>query len=110
MSIKGRKPTVKEQAYMDKVREFGCIVCYLTAGVRKNCEIHHIEGKTKPNCHFLVLGLCFEHHRAGRRFRPISRHPYKRRFTDAYGTEYDLLKKQNELLEQIDESDSYLPF
>ena len=39
---------------------------------------------------------------------PISRHPYKKRFVEAYGTEQELLKQVEELL-QIDYADT-LPF
>lgn len=108
--MKGRNPTRAEQEHMDKVRELGCIVCYLKFGQRKNCEIHHIEGKTKEGAHFKVLPLCFEHHRMGSDKEPISRHPYKKRFIEAYGTEQYLLEEVNKQLESIANSDTYLPF
>jgi len=106
--MKGRNPTVAEKKHMDSVRELGCIVCRLQGKGIRPCEIHHIEGKTKPNAHFLVLPLCFEHHRMGSDKEPISRHPYKKRFVEAYGTEQELLKQVEELL-QIDYADT-LPF
>jgi hypothetical protein len=46
-----------------------------------------------PNCHFDILPLCFEHHRKGNKDEPISRHPYKKRFVNAYGTEEELLQQ-----------------
>ena len=99
MSIKGRKPTKKEAEHMDKVSQLGCIVCRNTNGFITPAEIHHIEGKTKADSHFKVLPLCFGHHREGGRFRPfISRHPYKKRFEEAYGTEEELLEQVNEML------------
>jgi|TARA_R110001592_G_scaffold28662_3_gene104879 hypothetical protein len=89
--MKGRNPTAKEKKHMDKVSQLGCIVC-LKHGLGYNpCEIHHINGKTKPNAHFEVIGLCFEHHRKGGDKEPISRHPYKNRFIAAYGTEEELM-------------------
>jgi hypothetical protein len=100
MSIKGRKPTKKEAEHMDKVSQLGCIVCRNTNGCITPAEIHHIEGKTKVDSHFKVLPLCFDHHRKGNRFRPISRHPYKRRFEEAYGKEEKLLEQVNRLLNE----------
>ena len=108
--MKGRNPTKAEQKHMDRVRELGCIVCYLHFGIRKNCEIHHVKGKTKEGAHYKVLPLCFEHHRMGSDKEPISRHPYKKRFEQAYGSEQELLQKVDELLENISTSDTYLPF
>ena len=89
--MKGRTPTAKEKRHMSRVSDLGCIVC-LRNGVGYNpCEIHHINGKTKPDAHFQVIGLCFEHHRKGGDQEPISRHPYKARFINAYGSEEVLL-------------------
>lgn len=107
--MKGRTPTKAEKEHMDAVREIGCIVCRRLGRGRRPCEIHHIEGKTKPDTHFKVLPLCFEHHRMGSDKEPISRHPYKARFVKAYGTEYELLKAVQDILD----SDQYyddLPF
>ena len=63
-------------------------------------EIHHTQGKTKPDAHLMVLPLCFEHHRKGGDKEPISRHPYKKRFEKAYGTEDELLRQVEELIEE----------
>jgi len=91
--VKGRNPTAKEKQHMDRVSQLGCIVC-LKQGLGYNpCEIHHINGKTKPHAHFEVIGLCYEHHRKGGDVEPISRHPYKKRFIAAYGTEEELLRE-----------------
>lgn len=97
MGLKGRQPNKAESKHMSEVAELGCIVC------RKNgfitpAEIHHTQGKTKPNSHFMVLPLCFEHHRRGGDREPISRHPYKKRFEDAYGNEEELLAEVELLL------------
>ncbi len=105
--MKGRSPTSKEKEHMAKVRELGCIVCRKKGFYYVPSEIHHIEGKTKEGAHFLVLPLCFEHHRRGGDKEPISRHPYKRKFVEAYGSEYELLEEVNSLIvEDID----HLPF
>ena len=108
MALKGRPPNVKEVAHMNKVAELGCIVCH-NRGFLNPAEIHHTEGKTRIGSHFLILPLCFEHHRKGNAKEPIGRHPYKRRFEEAYGTEKELLKQVSELLKKDNYYDN-LPF
>ena len=98
--MKGRNPNSKEKKHMDRVSQLGCIVCYLQGFYGVPAEIHHIEGKTKPETHFKVLPLCFEHHRMGSDMEPISRHPYKARFEKAYGTEYELLELVNSMVKK----------
>lgn len=98
MALKGRAPSTEELTHMGRVVDIGCIVCR-NNGFITPCEIHHINGKTKPNAHFEVLPLCFAHHRMGSGKEPISRHPYKKRFEKAYGTEQELLKQVQEKLE-----------
>lgn len=100
MTLKGRAPTTAEKQYMDAVTLNGCIVCRLYLGVFTPCEIHHIEGKTAVGAHFKILGLCYLHHRGGMDCVDYtSRHPYKSRFEERYGTEYELLEKQNGLID-----------
>ena len=94
---------------MDRVRDFGCIICRQQGKGRRPCEIHHVYGKTKKDAHFKVLPLCFEHHRMGSDKEPISRHPYKARFVAAYGTEESLLDLVDDLL-KLDEYAAELPF
>ena len=94
---------------MDRVRELGCVICRQQGKGRRPCEIHHVFGKTKPGAHFYVLPLCFEHHRMGSGKEPISRHPYKARFESTYGTEEELLKLVDELLD-LDAYSETLPF
>ena len=57
----------------------------------------HLIGDGKRS-HFKTLPLCFHHHRGGKDEEPISRHPYKARFIEAYGLEQDLL---TEVLEKL---------
>lgn len=98
MPLKGRAPTVAEKKHMSEVADLGCVVCRMQGKGRVPAEIHHIEGKTKKGSHFKVLPLCFDHHRRGSDVEPISRHPYKKRFVDAYGTEEELLKRVRQYL------------
>ena len=47
-----------------------------------------------------ILPLCFDHHRGGKDAEPIiSRHPWKKRFEKAYGTEQELLNQVNGIVE-----------
>jgi hypothetical protein len=77
--VKGRNPTAKEKRHMDKVSQLGCIVCRNQGNLFVPSEIHHTQGKTKVNAHFLVLPLCFQHHREGTMNGLwVSRHPWKK--------------------------------
>ena len=100
MALKGRTTTKAEKDWMNKVAEFGCVVCWMHHGIPHSpCEIHHIEGKTKDGAHFSVLGLCMRHHR-DQSNSPLwtSRHKNKTRFEERYGTEKYLLKYTQQLL------------
>tara|TARA_B100000424_G_scaffold85252_1_gene63687 strand:- start:808 stop:1119 length:312 start_codon:yes stop_codon:yes gene_type:complete len=90
MALKGRTPTKAEKKLMEQVADQGCIVCRNQGMPFVPAEIHHIYGKTKVGSHTKILPLCFAHHREGNGEEPISRHPYKKRFVEAYGAEEDL--------------------
>lgn len=110
MALKGRAPNREELDHMGRVAEIGCIVCR-NKGLYSPSEIHHTEGKTKEGAHLKVLPLCFEHHRMGSGKEPISRHPYKKRFEQAYGTEKELLKQVDDILgKRKDEFFDNMPF
>lgn len=98
MAVKGRTPTAEESRHLTRVSELGCIVCLLDS-INTPCEIHHLEGKTKPDAHFKTIGLCYYHHRAGNDCQEYtSRHPHKARFEERYDTEENLLDWSNRLL------------
>ena len=96
--MKGRNPSKEEKEYMDKVQQLGCIVCANRGYPNVPAEIHHTRGKTVKDAHLYVIPLCPSHHRYGGHTEPISRHPYKKRFEDAYGTEAELLEQVQENL------------
>ena len=101
MNMKGRNPTAKEKRHMDKVSQIGCIVCRNQGNLFVPSEIHHTQGKTKVNAHFLVLPLCFQHHREGTmKGLWVSRHPWKKEFEKRYGTEQELLDQVKEILDE----------
>ena len=99
MAIKGRTPTAAEKRHMQAVADAGCVICELFHGVYSPAAIHHVDGKTKPDAHFKILGLCYLHHQGGNDCAEyVSRHPYKARFEKRYGTEEELMEKTKELL------------
>ena len=93
-------PTPAERAWMDKVAAAGCIVCLEQTGVATSAEIHHLKSGDRRMGHLFTLPLCFWHHRGGDKEGPyISRHPWKVRFEQAYGTELELLERLRLLIE-----------
>lgn len=87
--------TKDEEDHLDKVQQLGCIVCWIEQ-VYSPAEIHHILDGGRRRGHKYVLPLCFPHHRGGcdgTTINFISRHPYKARFEERYGTEERLLER-----------------
>jgi hypothetical protein len=92
-------PNAAEQAWMDKARAFGCVVCFLQTGLRTPAAIHHILSGGRRMGHLYTLPLCDPgHHQASPTPEKISRHPHKARFEAAYGSELDLLDTLKALL------------
>lgn len=59
---KGRTPTADERRVMDALGRLPCIACLMHGKTTEEISLHHIEGRTKPNAHKLVLPLCKWHH------------------------------------------------
>ena len=87
--MKGRAPTVREQQFMDAIASLGCVACAKDGIENQQISIHHIDGRTKPGAHMLVLPLCAGHHQAGTGEDKslIAVHPDKARFEARYGTQ-----------------------
>lgn len=91
--MKGRPPTAEEARFMDAIGALGCVACRKDGRINQMVSIHHIDGRTKPGAHFLILPLCGPHHQQddtdlrGR----ISLHGRKATFQARYGTERELL-------------------
>jgi hypothetical protein len=100
LKSKQRAVTDQEKALWDRLAGLGCIACMLDGQFNPHVSIHHVDGRTKPDCHKKVLPLCAPHHQqddtdpAGR----VAVHPNKARFEKEYGTEYELLEYTKELL------------
>lgn len=85
-------PTAEESAWMAWVADFGCVVCWREHNVKTPCAVHHIVEGGRRKGHMFTLGLCDAgHHQNTPTPEKISRHPNKKRFEAAYGTEYELL-------------------
>ena len=96
-----RSVTAQDKRLWDRMaQEVGCIACLLDGHPNTYVSIHHIDGRTKPDCHKEVLPLCAPHHQQddsdmmGR----IAVHPNKARFEARYGSQYELLDQVKEKL------------
>ena len=97
--MKGRSPNKQEKIWMNSLTQLGCIVCRIHYQCETPAEVHHIDGKTKPEAHLKTIPLCFRHHREGvKNELYVSRHPFKHEFEERYGTEENLLQKVKELI------------
>jgi hypothetical protein len=98
--MKGRPPTAEERRFMDAIASLGCIACRKDGWHNPVVSLHHVDGRTKPGAHMLVLPLCGPHHQQddtdplGR----ISVHGNKARFEAKYGTQMELLAEAKERL------------
>jgi hypothetical protein len=100
-AMKARKirPTAEESEWMGAVAGLGCIVCRQQNRGFVPCAVHHIVEGNRRVGHLYTIGLCDPgHHQNSPDPEQISRHPYKARFTAAYGNEYDLLKTTQDIL------------
>jgi hypothetical protein len=75
------------------VKIVGCVACFIDGNPNHYCSIHHIDGRTKPDCHKQVLPLCAGHHQdgTGEDKTMIAVHPWVARFEARYGSQEDLL-------------------
>ena len=81
-----------------KLSDLGCIVCLLEKGVYSPPEIHHPFGRTKGG-NQKTYPLCFFHHNSRVDCDAYtSRHPWKTKFEERYGTEESLLVETNRLI------------
>jgi hypothetical protein len=96
-----RRPTKPEKILWTRMVEIvGCVACRIDGHFTPHVSIHHIDGRTKPGCHGLVLPLCAGHHQdgAGEDKALIAVHPFKARFEERYGAQLRLLTYVHQLL------------
>ncbi|MFY3082015.1 Ref family recombination enhancement nuclease [Achromobacter xylosoxidans] len=91
--MKGSPVSAAQKAFHDQLAgRIGCVACRNDWLSNFTVSIHHIDGRTKANAHWLVLPLCAGHHQDGTGARGlIAVHPWKTRFEARYGKQMDLL-------------------
>jgi hypothetical protein len=89
-----RAPTAAEREWMDAIVRYGCIACRMDGlGVRP-AAVHHILRGGRRMGHLFTLPLCDPgHHQNGQGAGLVSRHPWKARFEQRYGSEDELLAR-----------------
>ena len=98
--MKGTTPTKAEREFHNKLANFGCVACLKDGFYNSWVSIHHIDGRTKPGAHMLVLPLCGPHHQDSGDPRFIAVHPWKARFEEKYGKQMDLLAEIKKALNE----------
>lgn len=94
LKSKQRAVTAADKVYWSRLAsEVGCIACAIDGNFNPHVSIHHIDGRTKPGCHMLVLPLCAGHHQdgTGEDKSMVAVHPWKSQFEARYGAQMDLL-------------------
>lgn len=97
LKAKQRAVTHIEHAIWTQLAELGCIACLKDGHYNPHVSIHHVDGRTKPGCHLLVLPLCGPHHQddgSG----AVAVHPWKARFEQRYGAQLDLVAECRKLI------------
>lgn len=85
---------VEERAWMNWITSYGCVACRLDGHGFTPAAVHHILRGGRRIGHLYTLPLCDPgHHQGGQERGMVSRHPWKARFEQRYGTEAELLKK-----------------
>lgn len=99
--MKGRSPNKVERAFWDALCSLGCAACLKDGRSNPMVSIHHIDGRTKPWAHWLVLPLCSGHHQDGAGAPGlIAVHPFRSRFEAKYGKQEAFLIECLRLLEE----------
>lgn len=84
-------PTKAEREWLDFIVSHGCVCCRMMGLGVVPPEVHHILRGSYRMGHLHSLPLCASHHRLNDNPRMVSRHPWKAKFEDVYGTEQKLL-------------------
>lgn len=101
-------PTVAERHRMNRFRDVGCVACY-KRGIYMEPDVHHLLSGGRRRGHRFTIPLCPGHHRAVfpygyKDFREVhgpSMAKEPRAFRAEFGTDEELLKLTDELLERI---------
>lgn len=87
-------PTKDERRWLDAIVAYGCVACRLDGVPSRPPAVHHILRGGRRMGHLHTLPLCDPgHHQNGQEFGLVSRHPWRARFEERYGTELELLER-----------------
>lgn len=99
--MKGVATNTAQKSFHSTLAGLGCIACRMDGNYQPLVSIHHVDGRTKPTAHWLVLPLCAGHHQDGTGVPGlIAVHPWKTRFEEKYGTQLSLLLACHDLLRE----------
>lgn len=100
LKTKQRAVTAAEKVVWSKLAALGCIACMKDGRYNPHVSIHHVDGRTKPGCHILVLPLYAGHHQdgTGEDKSLISVHPWKAQFELLYGEQLALVAECMKLI------------
>ena len=100
MKSKERAVTTTEKLLWTRLAALGCVACKKDGKFNTHVSIHHVDGRTKPGCHQLVLPLCAGHHQdgTGEDKTMVAVHPWKARFEACYGSQAELMDECAQLL------------
>jgi hypothetical protein len=101
LKTKQRAVSADEKILWSRLAAMGCCACLIDGVFEPDVSIHHIDGRTKPGCHQLVLALCASHHQDGTGKNPhyLAVHPWKARFEARYGEQRELMAHMAQVLE-----------
>lgn len=86
-------PTKDERQWLDAIVAYGCVACRMDGRGIVPPAVHHILRGGVRMGHLFTLPLCDPgHHQNGAQFGKVSRHPWKKRFEQRYGSEDFLLR------------------
>jgi hypothetical protein len=93
MKTTQRPVSAAERELWNRMAGLGCVACAIDGHENPFVSIHHIDGRTKEDCHKQVLPLCAGHHQdgTGNDKAMIAVHPWVARFEARYGRQEDLL-------------------
>lgn len=97
MKSKQRAVTAQEKVLWNELAGLGCIACRKDGRFNPHVSIHHVHGRTAPDCHKKVLALCAGHHQDNGGGL-IAVHPWKARFEKLYGKQDDLIAESYKLI------------
>lgn len=85
---------------MRQITEIGCIACYVMGVAGTPGAVHHLIEGARRRGHLYTICLCDPGHHQNPQpgSGKVPRHPSKRAFENAYGSELSLLEKTRELV------------